>query len=273
MTEITPREVSWSEWKTYYRTVKLRWRDNWREHFWARVFVSFATAALAGGIAWLAGAGPSSLFYAFGGFGAWIAFSAVFFRWRAPIELNRERTAERDSALVEVASLEAERALDREIRLEPLTRAPAQLFVRLREDEQDVVGQEIWLVHFPIFNHGRGSDFTAMVLDQSVTGLQTAYPDGSFLLRWQTPNESDRQPIPRDMDARIDVAWVIPALNSVRFLGPGTMWAQHRVADDAGGHVKGTIVVAAVGRDASQRFHFEISMGNVDPIGIKVEPV
>lgn len=134
-------------------------------------------------------------------------------------------------------------------------------------------GHKVFLVKFLIRNQGQTSDFVALLVSKSVQGISEEYPQGSANLRWQTPNRVEHQRVGRGLDARVDVAWVLPTAGAVYFLGPGDLhWKLVRPSEEE--EVVGLIDVADVTRDVEPlRLRFTMVTGLSHPVALSVTPV
>lgn len=150
------------------------------------------------------------------------------------------------------------------LEIEPLaaTKQPLEI--------QGFEGHDVYLVQFLVRNEGPTSEFVAQVVSKSVRGIGEEYPQGSFSLRWQVPNRDERQRIARGMDARVDVAWVLPAAGVVRFLGPELLWKEVGVEDE---ELVGLIDLADVERDTQPKHvRFRIVTGPSNPVALEMDP-
>lgn len=87
-----------ADWSAYYSRVWNRAWADWTAHIREQVAVSLGTAALAGFVAALNGAGLSSLAYALIGFLVWFLGSFAFFRFLAPSRMDAELRQASESA-------------------------------------------------------------------------------------------------------------------------------------------------------------------------------
>lgn len=189
--------------------------------------------------------------------GAGIAY--VFQRSRAPVRV-------RDDEIAELRK--------RNLALQPAPALDLVFETAVTDDPPvNVNGHPSQLVMLIIRNRGRRCCLEAKVVSKSVRGVGEEYPQGAFVLGWQTPNGESTQVIAQGDDGRVDVAWVAtnPDTSIMRFVGPGTIWKElHAQTKDP---VTGLIDLVDSDQDLRQRLRFEISTGVEHPIDMTVTPV
>lgn len=136
-------------------------------------------------------------------------------------------------------------------------------------------GHPMQSVMFKVRNNGAQCRLRASCVEESVTGVHIPYPNTSFLLRWQIPS-GEVQTINRGGNARVDVAYIVPGLRLMFFVGPpdaahpeGQTWMGLEVTS-SDGYVEGLIDLEEIDRDVTRRVRFRMSTGLVDPVDLEV---
>ena len=262
---MTNSETPQSIWSFYAAAARAAW-NRLLEHFFAQVAVSLICAAIASAIAVSRGEGDLSLAYALWGSAGYVAVAALAFFISEPVRMYHAQIDQREAIERSRVALLEEKNEREEIKLEFVKPGAA----KLPGEQFALPGIDVHLVNIIVYNRGAGAYFSASVVDQSLRGLEETYPMGSFQLRWQTPNDTDRQWIAHGTDARVEVA-VAFAGRRVAFLGPRPVrWAVQNAVQDT---IEGLIDFAVMGRDARQRVRFSLSIGPEHPVDLTIEPV
>lgn len=129
---------------------------------------------------------------------------------------------------------------------------------------------------FGVWNYGAESYFTVELYSQTVGPAKVldddAYPRANVPLKWEAPHnlQPDRR-IGKQNQAKIDFCFVLPQSRRIVFLKPGLgTHPKYKVLSYTADAttICGDLYFTVVGRDAWERYRFEINVDPAHPIAI-----
>lgn len=166
--------MGWDGWAAYWSRVWARIKSNVAAHFRTQVGVTVGVGAVTLVIALLIGGGIASVLLGLVAAGLWVLLAAGFYLLRAPAELDRELTEERDSARAErdVAHHDLEEAL-----------GGGRMPVHVKRVERLIAGGQVYL-RLMVLNVGqRRATYSARV--DRLVGTTPDGPEAPFPAAWR----------------------------------------------------------------------------------------